>query len=250
MERMKIMTTIVGIPGYYFHRTENHLLDLDINTVPKALTDAIYQAGMLPIIFPLTEPKDAPTYIKQVDALILAGGADIDPLLYQEEPRPKIGVIEPLRDKFEIALIHEAIKQNKPILGICRGLQILNVAHGGSLYQDLSYYPDTKINHQQTSPWEYPTHTIEIAEGSILEETLSKKSIVNSYHHQAVKQLADAFKPIAWSPDGLVEAFESKQSNPYILALQWHPELLINQHPESLLIFKKFRKKVIEQLET
>ena len=241
------MTTIVGVAGYHFYRTENHLLDLDINTAPKALTDALHQAGMLPMIIPLTRPADAAKYIQQVDALILAGGADIDPLHYGEEPLPKIGIIEADRDRFEIALIQEAMKQKKAILGICRGLQILNVSFGGSLYQDLAYYPDLEINHQQSTAWEYPTHSIEIAKGSILDSNLSTKTVVNSYHHQAIKKLASPFQDIAWSPDGLIEAFESKDSSPYILALQWHPELLIERQAEQLMIFKNFHKKIHQQ---
>ena len=238
------MTTVVGVAGYHFYRTENHLLELDINTAPKALTDALYQAGMLPMIIPLAEPADAAKYIQQVDALILAGGVDIDPLHYGEEPLPKIGVIEADRDRFEIALIQEAVKQKKAILGICRGLQILNVSFGGSLYQDLFYYPDLQVNHQQATPWEYPTHSIEMAKGSILEESLSTSKLVNSYHHQAVRKLAEPFQAIAWSLDGLVEAFESKDAAPYILALQWHPELLIKNEPAHLMIFKNFHEKI------
>lgn len=241
------LTTVVGIAGYHFYQKENHLLDLDINTVPKALTDALHQAGMLPIIFPLTAPEDAAKYMEQVDALILAGGADIDPIRYGEEPRPKIGVIEPDRDRFETALIEEATKQKKAILGICRGSQLLNVAFGGSLYQDLSYYSDLQINHQQSTPWEYPTHSIKIEKNSILAECLSTQNVVNSVHHQAVRELAEPFRAIAWSADGVVEAFESKNSNAYILAMQWHPELLIQNHPEQLMIFKKFHDRIRPQ---
>lgn len=241
------MKTVVGIAGYHFHQYENHLLDEDINTTPKALTDLLYQAGMLAVIIPLTHPDDAKEYMDQVDALILAGGVDVDPILYNEEPLAEIGVVEPKRDSFEIALIEEAWKQGKAILGICRGLQILNVAFGGSLYQDLSYYSKLKINHQQKTPVEYPTHSIKIAEGSILEEALSNESYINSYHHQAIKNLAEPFKAIAWSHDGVIEAFESKDSPSYVLALQWHPENLWKNRPENLDIFKKFNERIIDQ---
>lgn len=243
------MKAVVGIVGYHFYRSENHLLDLDINTLPKALTDSVQKAGMLPIIIPLTTKEDAKKYIDQVDALVLAGGADIDPLLYDEEPLPKIGEIEPKRDLFELALIKEAWKQKKPILGICRGLQILNVAFGGSLYQDLSYYPELKINHIQKTPWEYPTHSIRIAKGSTLEDMLTEGNYINSYHHQAVKELADVFKAIAWSSDGVIEAFESKNYQPYVLAIQWHPELLLENKPENIHIFEKFNEIVLSQSE-
>lgn len=240
VERKFLMEKIVGIAGQHLTRQENHLLDLDIDKTPKALTDALKQANLLPLIIPMSTPETAKKYISQVDALILAGGADIDPLLYNEEPLAKIGIIEPERDYFEMALIQEALNQKKAILGICRGLQILNVTLGGSLYQDLSYYADLKINHRQKTPWEFPTHSIRTAQGSILEKALSEKNVVNSYHHQAVKVLADYFQPIAWSPDGIVEAFESKNNDPYILAMQWHPELLTETRPENQIIFKEF----------
>lgn len=238
------MRKIVGVAGYHFTRHENHLLDLDINTAPKALTDVLYQADLLPVIIPLAQPEDAQKYIEQVDALVLAGGADVDPLLYQEEPLAKIGVIEPHRDYFEKALIREAIKQKKPILGICRGLQLLNVTLGGSLYQDLSYYPDLKINHVQKTPWEFPTHSVQTAAGSLLEKMLTSENVINSYHHQAIKKLANPLRAIAWSTDGVIEAVESKTDDPYILALQWHPELLTEIKPENQLIFDAFATKI------
>ncbi len=238
------MKAIVGVAGYFFTRTENHLLDLDINTAPKELTKSIREADMLPLIIPLSNPLDAKAYIDQVDALVLAGGADIDPLLYNEEPLPELGITEPERDLFELALIKEAWKQEKPIMGICRGLQILNVAFGGSLYQDLSYYPELEVAHIQKTPWQYPTHSVTIAKDSLLAEALGTKSVINSYHHQSIKELADVFKPIAWSTDGIIEAFESNDSKQNVLAMQWHPELLLETTTDSIHIFKKFNELV------
>ncbi|MDN6161770.1 MAG: gamma-glutamyl-gamma-aminobutyrate hydrolase family protein [Atopostipes sp.] len=237
------MKKVLGLAGYHYSQSDYPSLLWDINTAPKPLTDSIKQANMLPMIIPLGQPKDAEDYINQIDALVLSGGADVDPLLYGEEPIDKMGKIDPNRDTFEIALIKEAIKQEKAILGICRGLQILNVVFGGTIYQDLSYYPDLEINHVQKTSWEYPTHSIKIANNSILEKALEEQKTINSYHHQAVKKLADPFQAIAWSNDGLVEAFESKNSTPYILALQWHAELLLESQPKNLNIFKEFKNK-------
>lgn len=239
------MKKVLGLAGYHYSQNDHQSLLWDINIAPKALTDSIKLADMLPMIIPLGEPNDAENYIDQIDALVLAGGADINPLLYNEEPLEKIGKIDPNRDAFEIALIKEACKQKKAILGICRGLQILNISFGGNLYQDLSYYPELKINHIQKTSWEIPTHSLEIAKGSMLEDALGSNTSINSYHHQAVKKLANHFEVIAWSPDGIIEAFQSKDSNPYILAVQWHPELLLDNQPKNINIFKKFKERII-----
>lgn len=234
------MKPIVGIAGYFLTKHENHLLDYDMNVVPTTVTDVFRRAGTVPFILPLSNPMDAEIYIDQIDALVLAGGADVNSLLYNEEPKPKIGKIEPERDVFEIALIKEAWKQKKPIFGICRGMQVLNVAFEGSLYQDLSYYPDLEVNHRQQTTWGAPSHTIDIAEDSWLGESSGSELLINSYHHQAVKKLADVFYPVAWSRDGLIEAFESKDSSQRVMAVQWHPEVLVDVIPESQNVIDKF----------
>ena len=234
------MKPIVGIAGYYLTEGENHLLHFDINTAPKPVTDAFKEAKTVPFILPLSEPSEAESYIKRVDALVLTGGADVNPLLYEEEPIPKIGIIEPVRDSFELALIEEAWKQKKPIFAICRGLQLLNVAFGGTLYQDLSQYDHLAVNHIQPTPWENPTHSIELDPTSWLGESLGTTQKINSYHHQAVKELADEFKSVAWSKDGLIEGFESVDPSQKVIAVQWHPELLTSTVPESKNVFSTF----------
>jgi putative glutamine amidotransferase len=240
------MKPIVGIVGYYLTRGENHLLNFDINIAPKPVTDAFKNAGTVPFILPLSEPEDAASYIKRIDALVLTGGADVNPMLFDEEPQPKIGIIEPDRDAFELALIREAWTQKKPIFGICRGLQLLNVAFGGSLYQDLAYYSDLAVNHTQPTPWKTPTHSIKIAEDSWLGASLGTEQVINSYHHQAVKDLADVFRPVAWSKDGLIEGFESMERDQKVMAIQWHPEILVEVVPESQKVFDDFAKLIKE----
>ena len=234
------MKPIVGIAGYFLSRIDNHLLDFEINQAPKSITTAIRNAGALPVIIPLSTVADAKAYVDLVDAIVLVGGADVDPLLYGEEPQSKIGKIEPDRDVFELALIEEAWRQKKGIFGVCRGLQLLNVAFGGNLYQDLSYYPDLWVNHIQPTYWDFATHSIDIEEDSWLGRSFGAKATINSYHHQAVKELADEFRPVAWSKDGLIEAFESKDKEQKTVALQWHPEVLVKNKPESQRIFDAF----------
>lgn len=248
MERKFFMKPIVGIAGYYLTEEENHLLNFDINTAPKPVTDAFKDAGTVPFILPLSEPEDAKSYIKRIDALILTGGADVNPLLYNEEPAPKIGTIEPIRDAFELALIKEAWAQKKPIFGICRGLQLLNIAFGGTLYQDLAYYDQLEINHIQNTPWSAPTHTIDIQENSWLGEAVGTEQTINSYHHQAIKDLAKEFKAVAWSKDGLIEAIESTDPKQKVIAVQWHPEILTDVVLESKEIFNTFVSLIKENM--
>ena len=234
------MKPIVGVSGYVMTKVSNNLLNFDMNIAPKELTDVLKEAGAIPIVLPLSTAEDAKAYVDQIDALVLAGGEDVDPLLFYEEPHPEIGEIEPERDDFELALIEEAWKQKKPIFGICRGLQLLNVASKGTLYQDVSSYEKLEVNHIQKTPWKHATHSILIEENSWLSEALGTEQVVNSYHHQAIKDIGDAFRPVAWSKDGLIEAIESIDRNQKVMAVQWHPELLVKTIPEIRAVFKKF----------
>src|SRR5699024_4345094 len=166
------MKPVVGVSGYVMTKVSNNLLNFDMNIVPKELTDVLKEAGAVPFVLPLSKAEAAKEYIDHVDALVLAGGEDVDPLLFYEEPHPKIGEIEPERDELELALIEEACKQKKPIFGICRGLQLLNIASNGTLYQDISTYEKLEVNHIQKTPWKYATHSILIEESSWLGEAL------------------------------------------------------------------------------
>src|SRR5690625_4267447 len=234
------MKTIVGISGYFLSKEQNIHSNFDYNIVPKELTDSIRLSGAIPFIIPLSKPEEAKDYIDRVDALVLAGGQDVDPLLFLEEPLPKIGEIEPERDAFELALIEAAWEQKKAILGICRGMQLLNVASEGSLYQDVSYYEGLEVDHIQKTPWKYATHSVIIEEDSWLGEALGTETVINSYHHQAIKKVGDAFRPVAWAKDDIIEAIESKDKSQKVMAVQWHPEILQKTDPSSLNIFKKF----------
>lgn len=243
------MKPIIGIAAYHLKREDNHLINFHMNTSPQPVTDRFREAGTVPFILPLSEPSDAKAYIDQIDALVLTGGADVNPMLYEEEPVPEIDKIDPVRDAFELELIREAWTQKKPIFGICRGLQLLNTEFGGSLYQDISYYDKLGVNHVQDTPWNYPTHSIEILEDSWLGESLGTEQIINSYHHQAVKELADEFKPVAWSQDGMIEAIESVDRGRRVIAFQWHPEILTDVVPETQKIFNHFVGLVKESIE-
>lgn len=235
---------LIGIAGN--HRQDNTEEDRYIlSYAPNGFVRGLEKAKAIPVIIPISNPEFAKEFISRVDGLLLTGGQDISPLLYGEEPHLKLGRTYPARDAFEIELIKEAYRQHKPIFAVCRGLQILNVALGGTLYQDIeTQYEEITVMHAQKTMPSQPTHTVQIASGSELSKVLGTGTPVNSYHHQAVKQLAPDFIPVAWSPDGLIEAFESKSSDQSVLAVQWHPELLIEGSNVMQGLFDNFVERV------
>ncbi|HJV45713.1 MAG TPA: gamma-glutamyl-gamma-aminobutyrate hydrolase family protein [Bacillota bacterium] len=212
--------------------------------VEKDNIEAITQSGGIPVVIPYVEKVHlVKEYASKLDGLMLTGGGDIDPLLYAEEPIPALGYVDPERDFLEKKLVEEILKKNKPLLGICRGCQILNVAAGGDLYQDLSsQIRGELIQHKQNAPRDHLSHTIKIFDGSLLKTILSKDRMkVNSFHHQAVRQLAPGFEVAAVSLDGVIEAFYSKEHR-FVLGIQWHPENLIHKYEHARKLFAAFVK--------
>ncbi|MBG9988742.1 gamma-glutamyl-gamma-aminobutyrate hydrolase family protein [Aerococcaceae bacterium DSM 111176] len=218
-----------------------------INYSPRHYTLAVERAGGIPVLLPLTETNQAEAYIKMVDGLLLTGGQDISPHLYGEEPRAVIGEVSPQRDSAEIALIEAAIKHNKPILGVCRGMQLLNVHFGGTLYQDLSENPDVTVQHVQKSLPTISTHSIETKENSRLYKAFGKNTLINSFHHQAIRDLGKNLTVTAYSKDKLIEGFESEEHN--IVAVQWHPEITFDSNQDSLNLFNDLIKRASAKAE-
>jgi putative glutamine amidotransferase len=190
--------------------------------VNAAYLHAVAGAGGAPMILsPLAGIASVPTLLEGIDALILSGGADVDPKHYGAVPHPKLGMVEAERDAFEFALFAEARARGLPTLGICRGLQLANVAMGGTLWQDL---PSEKGAHPQSGARTDRVHEVEAMEGSRLGDILhSAKHRVNSFHHQAIRDLAPGLAASAWSSDGLVEGIEIF-SGWWFVGVQWHPE--------------------------
>lgn len=232
---------VIGIAANQHYQKNQDFFDQPFTYSPQGFIDGVHQAGGVPVLLPISDPELAADYIEKIDKLLLAGGQDVTPFLYNEEPRPKLGATSIERDTFEIALIKEALKQNKPIFTVCRGTQLLNVALGGTLYQDLSEYPEWEVKHDM-----YPTvpdfglHSITIKGDSVLAPLFGERTQVNSYHHQAIKELAESLIPIAWSTDGIVEAVESRERNTKIIGVQWHPELTHQKDPEEQSLFDYF----------
>lgn len=195
--------------------------------VSLTYVQSVIRAGGVPVVIPLTtDPELLAVILDRVDAVIMTGGEDIDPLKwYGEEPLPAMGSIVPERDEFDILLIKMAVDKNMPVLGICRGHQLMNVAFGGTLIQDIpSQVRDSRIKHSQRAPSAYGTHSIKIEKGSLLNKQIGlEKVAVNSFHHQAVKDLAPGFKATAFAPDGVIEAIE-KAGSSRVFGVQFHPE--------------------------
>jgi putative glutamine amidotransferase len=204
-------------------------------------TEAVEAAGGVPIVIP-PQVGNIEELLSAVDGLLLSGGADIDPAQYgEDEIHPKTYGIHPLRDALELELARSAIDRDLPMLCICRGIQVLNVALGGTLIQDVpDQYPTDILHRQQDASIrkEDPGHTVSATPGSLLAETYGTTTIaVNSFHHQAIKDLAPGLEVNGVAPDEIVESV-SRPGNSWILGVQWHPEMMFRVHPEHLSPFK------------
>ncbi|MFR4938973.1 MAG: gamma-glutamyl-gamma-aminobutyrate hydrolase family protein [Streptococcus infantarius] len=218
---------VVGISGNIKELPEHSGLPYDM--VSRSLSDGVKEAGGLPIIIPVASPDLAKDYIDMIDKLILSGGQNVTPEFYGERKAIDSDDYSLERDKFELALIKEALKQKKPIFAVCRGMQLLNVALGGTLNQ--------KVENHWQKEFSGTSQEVEILPNSRVSELVANGSWVNSFHQQSVKELAPSLVATARDPrDGTIEAYESKDGAP-ILGFQWHPELLLEK-AESRKIFE------------
>jgi putative glutamine amidotransferase len=204
--------------------------------------EAVAEAGGVPVVVsPAVGLRVAKALLDGFDGLLLSGGSDLNPGYYGEKPKPEIGVTLPEWDTFDMALLRLALRRGIPIFGICRGMQILNVALGGTLYQDLhSQFSADILKHGQERPKWQPTHEVEVLGDSYLAEIADRQAVgVNSYHHQGIKDLADTLTVSARSSDGVIEAVESREfSERWLLGVQWHPEGMRDTSPEHRNLFE------------
>ncbi len=210
------------------------------HSLTKDYSDAVLAAGGVPIILPFY-PEVAREMFDLVDGIIVSGGADLDPALFGDsDVHPETYDIIPARDVAELELTRLAIARDKPLLGVCRGIQVLNVALGGTLYQDVtSQFSDSMAHRQQMLriAADEPGHDATLASGTQIQRVFGSGSVsVNSFHHQAVKDVAPQLIATGWSGDGLIEAIERPESA-FALGVQWHPELMFKRSPQQLTPF-------------
>lgn len=203
--------------------------------------EALEEAGALPVSLPLTtDPEELRSLAHRLDAFVFTGGIDVSPQCYGESPIPEMGEAHPRRDEMEARLLTLVMERGKSILGICRGIQTVNVILGGTLYQDLPAQRPSEIAHRQPKPFEAPSHPVTVLPDTPLAALVGPGELmVNSIHHQAIKALAPALRPMALSPDGLIEAVWLP-GYPYLRAYQWHPEYLCGNNAPSRALFRDF----------
>ncbi len=208
--------------------------------VNNAYIQAVLEAGGTPILIPYQPKNQLFTVINLLDGLVLPGGVDLDPNRYGEAPNLKCGRIDPLWDELDLTAAGLALRRDIPILAICRGAQVLNVALGGTLIQDIGSQAADPIQHRQKAPRWYATHDIFLESSSRLKDIWgSAPQRVNSFHHQSIAKVGQSLRVTATAPDGIIEAVEGTEHR-FVLGVQWHPELMVNHYPAARNIFRSF----------
>lgn len=230
---------VIGISGSILVMENGRFPGYRRSYVNEDYVKSVIEAGGIPLIIPVsTDQEILASYFSIIDGLVLSGGHDVDPLQYGEQPLQKLGQTLSERDVFDKALVENALKANMPVLGICRGHQVLNVALGGSLYQDLDYIPNCSIKHDQFRDPSMPTHEIEVAEGSRLREILgSNRVLTNSFHHLAIKDMGQGLVVNAKADDGVIEGVEHPDYK-FVVGVQWHPEMMALSDDKMMNLFK------------
>jgi putative glutamine amidotransferase len=207
-----------------------------------AYTHAISKAGGIPVLIPLgLEEADLAQVLTQLDGLLLPGGGDVNPNQYDNNVIAEMWGIDEDRDRVEIALAREAMRLDLPLLGICRGVQVWNVAMGGSLWGDIAsqYASDIVHDNYGKHPRNYIAHKVCVEPGSKLHQIVGMDAQVNSLHHQGVKRVGNGLQVVATAPDGFIEALEAPDHR-FAVGVQWHPENLVDDDPEMLGLFRAF----------
>lgn len=225
---------LIGITARHENNTPNLVLR-------RAYVNSIVNAGGVPLLLPILPVDCIDSLLTPLDGLVLTGGEDVNPLFYNELPDRCLGPVDHQRDVFELELTRRWLALGKPLLGICRGIQTLNVAAGGSLYQDLPSHLPNAMRHGNNGPRGNLSHEVLVEPGSLLSQLLEPQGsvLVNSIHHQAIKEVAEGFRVAAVAKDGVIEAIEAANGAP-VLGVQWHPEELAC--PLQYSLFRNFVK--------
>jgi putative glutamine amidotransferase len=225
--------------GITVSQTREPALGRLYNSVSLSYAQGVLEAGGLPVFLPVLPGTEA-AQLEPLHGVLFSGGVDVDPEHFAADHEAGLGEVDPERDRFELELYRLARERHVPVLGVCRGFQLINVAEGGTLHQHLPGTTGIWADHAQTAKPPVLSHRVRIAGGSSLSLALEVAGFshetlrVNSYHHQGVKDVAPGLTVNAWAPDGLVEGLE----RPGVLAVQWHPEMLFQRHPEHRLPFE------------
>jgi putative glutamine amidotransferase len=207
-----------------------------VHTASRFYVESVVRAGGVPVVLPVVDADDVLPLIAVVDGLVITGGGDVQPSRYHAKPIPETQYVDPARDDFDFRLFELALERGTPVLATCRGMQVVNVALGGSLVQHVPAVTGQVHNH--TDRGTEPVHKVKIEPESRLAEALGETELdVNSLHHQAVSEAAPGTRAVAWAEDGTIEAIEL-DSAPGVVAVQWHPELL-EDWPEQQGLFRQ-----------
>lgn len=227
------MPPIIGLP--VCQRGENRQI------VTQSYIDAVTEAGGIPLLLPIIpQSGSAASYTGLCDGFLFCGGEDINPLLFGQEPLYGNCSTDLRTDLFHLSLMLDVLRAKKPVLAICRGMQVMNTALGGTLYQDLSLYPSPALSHMQSSLLRSdPSHEISISSHSMLWNILGDSAYVNSFHHQCIQHPAQSLKVTARTSDGVIEAIEQNR-HPFAIGVQWHPECLYTSQPSMKNLFYAF----------
>ena len=229
---------LIGLTSY------RHLnpYGLPLHSITEAYVRAVSNAGAIPILIPLGLPEETLyKLLRRLDGVLFTGGGDVAPERYGSQPHVLVDDVDIDRDRVEIYLLQRTLEQGLPFMGICRGLQVINVALGGTLFEDILDQRPDSLKHRYYPDWprNYLAHSVQVAEDSCLGQILGAPNMqVNSLHHQGIRELATPLQATAIAPDGLIEAFELAD-HPFGIAVQWHPESL-QEHPSMQSLFREF----------
>lgn len=237
LRTQSLLTPTVGISatsGY----VDGQFGRLSTAMVSQLYVDAVREAGGVPVLLPARDPATVDTMIGRLDAVILTGGGDLQPALHGRVPHESLYGLAATRDLFDLRLAAAAHEQRVPLLGICRGMQIVNVALGGDLFMDIPSEVGMQVVHRIPEPGVVATHPIRIEQSSALAAMLGTTRIdVNSSHHQALRAVGHGLVPVAWAEDGVVEAAEAADATWAFMGVQWHPEY---RHPDNAAARRPF----------
>jgi putative glutamine amidotransferase len=228
---------IIGLTMRLELETDRFYLGRDYSEALEALGAIPYHISLIPNESYISE------IVSNVDGILLPGSdTDVDPLIFGEEPRPNLKKIIPEKENTDLMILAEAEKLNKSVLGICFGMQVLNVSRGGTLFQDIETDFENPVKHEQGKPLARNSHRIEFADESLISRLITNRGDVrvNSHHHQAIGRVGRNLKSTAWAKDGVVECIEDTRADRFVLGVQWHPELSWKTDALSRNIFESF----------